>query len=279
MGRLISLDAVSLVWWRMLLAALALLLLPATWRGLAKLNSQRVLICAGIGVLLAISWILFYLSIKLTNASVAVICLGASPLFISLFGPWITRTAYQKGNVILSGLILLGLILVAGGIPEDMYLGLAVGLLSAASLAAFSGLNKRYASQLPALSATSIEMAAGAFFIAVLIALFPHLGASFALPDAHNFYLLLILALVMTAIPMALLLVALRRISVFAQQTAVNLEPLYAIILAVPILGEAQELSLVFYLGALIIVATVLLEPLHNSRTRTKQAKRPYSAI
>lgn len=40
MGRLITLDAIPVVWWRMALAALALLLLPATWSGLRRMPAR-----------------------------------------------------------------------------------------------------------------------------------------------------------------------------------------------------------------------------------------------
>lgn len=262
MGRLISLDAVSLVWWRMLFAAGALMLIPATWRGFRRLNIRLFAITVLIGFMLAISWMLFYQSIKLTNASVAAICLGATPLFISLFGPLVTRRSYQRSDIILAIIVLFGMALVVGGIPNEMYAGLMVGLLAAATLAAFGGLNKLISNKIQPLSASSIVMAAGALFVAAIIVIFPSFNASFTLPDTRDFTLLIILAVLMTAIPMTLLLVALRHISVFAQQTAVNLEPIYAILLAVPILGEAQELSLAFYVGATLIVGTVFVEPM-----------------
>lgn len=267
MGRLISIDAVSLVWWRMLFAAAILLLFPATWRGFRRLNKKLFAITLIVGFMLAITWVLFYLSVKMTNASVGAICLAATPLFISLFGPWVSQRSYSRSDVLLALVMIPAMVLVAGGIPADMLLGFFIGLLAALVLGIFSGLNKLIADKIYPLSAAAIVMAAGAFLVAMLILLLPNHESSFAFPDLRDFTLLMTLASLMTAVPMALLLVALRHISVFAQQTAVNLEPIYAILLAIPILGEAQELSLAFYLGALIIVGSVLLEPLLARRT------------
>jgi hypothetical protein len=42
---------------------------------------------------------------------------------------------------------------------------------------------------------------------------------------------------------------------------AVNLEPLYAIALAVVFLGEQQEVSASFYVGAALIVTVVMIYP------------------
>src|SRR5882757_7270701 len=71
LGKLISLPAAPLVWWRVLIVALALLLLPHTWRGLRQLSRRMLVVYLGIGVLVALHWLCFYGSVKLANASVA----------------------------------------------------------------------------------------------------------------------------------------------------------------------------------------------------------------
>ncbi|HEU0278188.1 MAG TPA: DMT family transporter [Rhodanobacteraceae bacterium] len=261
MGRLITLDAVALVWWRMLLAAVALLLLPATWRGLRQLSPRLVAGCCGVGVVLAVSWALFYLSIKLTNASVGAVCLGTAPLFIAVAGPALTHRRYRRADLALALAIIPGVALVAGGIPRGMYVGLAIGLLSAGLLAGFSGLNKLLASRTHALSATAIELATGAVFLTLVIASLPHADAGFTLPHGSDAVLLVVFAIVLTSLPLAMMLIALRSISVFAQQMATNLEPVYAVVLAIPILHEQQQLDPLFYLGVVVILGTVMVEP------------------
>jgi threonine/homoserine efflux transporter RhtA len=71
----------------------------------------------------------------------------------------------------------------------------------------------------------------------------------------------MILALVCTLLPFALSLVALRKLTAFGAQLAVNLEPVYAILLAIPLLGEQRELTLQFYIGVAAIMAVVLAHP------------------
>lgn len=261
MGRLITLDALPLVWWRMLIAAIALLFLPATWGGIRKLTLRLFLACCGAGLVLALTWALFYLSVKLTNASVAAICLGTAPLFIAVFGPIVTRRPWRRSDLVLAAAVIPGIMLVAGGIPHGMYLGFAIGLLSAAALVVFSGLNKMLANRTHPLSATCLEMGAGALSIALMMMFLPDTEAAFAFPQGNNLWLLLVFSITMTALPIALMLVALRHISLFAQQMAVNLEPVYAVLLAIPILGEQQQLSYLFYLGMVVIIGTVMAEP------------------
>ena len=79
LGKLISLPALPLVWWRMLLVVALLLLLPRVWRGLRAMSARLRWSYAGVGVLVALHWLTFYASIKLSNASVAAgICLFES---------------------------------------------------------------------------------------------------------------------------------------------------------------------------------------------------------
>ncbi len=59
--------------------------------------------------------------------------------------------------------------LVVGGIPGDMFWGFVIGLLSAAVLVIFTGMNKLLAKNANPLSTTCIEMAAGAIFTLLVI--------------------------------------------------------------------------------------------------------------
>jgi drug/metabolite transporter (DMT)-like permease len=54
--------------------------------------------------------------------------------------------------------------------------------------------------------------------------------------------------------------------SAFAAQLAVNLEPVYTIVLAIVFLGEQRELRPLFYLGVVIILAAVFAHPMLSRR-------------
>ncbi len=82
------------------------------------------------------------------------------------------------------------------------------------------------------------------------------------MPNGKNLFLLIIFGMLLTALPVVLTILSLRYISVFAQQMAVNLEPVYAVLLAIPLLGEQQQLTPLFYLGVIVIIGTVMGEPI-----------------
>ena len=150
-----------------------------------------------------------------------------------------------------------GVMLVVGGTPADMRIGIAVGVLSAFLVAIFGSLNKRYVEHGEPLCVTGVELAAGTAFLTVVAVIVPGLGASLVLPGLRDTLLLLVLALACTLFPFALALVALRRISAFSAQLAISLEPVYAVVLAILLLGEQRELGIEFYLGLAIILGAV----------------------
>jgi len=260
LGKLISLPALALVWWRMALVTTALLLLPRVWRGLRALPARLLLAYAGIGVLVSLHWLTFYGAIKLANASVAVSCIALAPVFMSLLEPRITGRAFVPRELWLGAAVVPGVALVVGGVPGGMLAGIAVGTLSALLVAVFGACNKRLVQRADPLTVTCVELGAGWLFLSLLA---PLLGNAVlpALPTLRDAWLLLVLALACTLLPFVLSLVALRHLSAYSAQLAVNLEPVYAIALAALLLGEQRELSAAFYLGVAVILLAVFAYP------------------
>lgn len=279
LGKLITLPALPLVWWRMLIVVAALALVPRVWRGLRAMPAKLMLSYAGIGVLVSLHWLTFYGAIKLANASVAATCIALATVFTALIEPWLTRTRFSGRELALGIAVLPGVALVVGGVPVEMRLGIGIGTLSALLVALFSSLNKRLIEHGDPLTVTALELGAGMLALSALAPAMPLIFPAFAgmllvLPDAHDAIFLVILALACTLLPFALSLVALRHMSAFAAQLAVNLEPVYAIVLAIVLLGEQRQLTPQFYSGVAIILAAVLLYPL-ISRARVRPLLQP----
>ncbi|GGK10548.1 DMT family transporter [Luteimonas terricola] len=266
LGKLITLQALPLVWWRMLLVVAALALVPRVWRGLRALPRRLLLSYAGIGVLVALHWLTFYGAVKLANASVAATCMALATVFVAMIEPRLSKRRFSRAELALGISVLPGVALVVGGIPDGMRIGVAVGAVSALFVALFGSLNKRLVEHADPLVVTAVELGAGTIALTLLAPLMPFVfpalaGPLFTLPGASDAGYLLLLAFACTLFPFALSLVALRHMSAFSAQLAVNLEPVYAILLAIVLLSEQQELSLPFYLGVVIILAAVLVHP------------------
>ena len=268
LGKLITLPALPLVWWRMLLVTLALAVWPPFWSGLREMPRRLVAIYAGIGVLVTLHWITFYGSIKLSNASVAATCMALTPVFVSIIEPSLARRRPNLVEVGMSVAVLPGVALVVGGTPGGMRAGIAVGAFSALVAGLFSTLNKRAIGNSPALAVTGVQMAAGAVLLPAIAWLLPAGEQVLVRPDLRDGLLLVALAMACTLLPYALALVALRHLSAFDTTLAVNMEPVYAIVLAIVLLNEQRDLEPSFYLGVVLIIAIVFSHPWMKRRIR-----------
>lgn len=267
LGKQITVAALPLVWWRMLLVSGALLLVPRVWRGLKAMPARLRWAYAGIGVIVSLHWLTFYAAIKLSNASVGATCIALGPVFLAFIEPWIARRRFDPRELLIAVAVVPGVALVVGGVPVDMRLGIVVGAMSALLVAFFGSLNKRLVEHADPLTVTCIELGTGALFLTLLAPLLPHTGPAFVLPDAHDALLLLLLAFGCTLLPFALALVALRHMSAFETQMVTNLEPVYAIVLAIVLLGEQRQLDGWFYLGVAVILGAVFMHPfLHRGK-------------
>ena len=262
LGKLISLPAASLVWWRMVLVTGALLLFRGFWIGLRSLSARLIAVYAGTGVIVALHWLTFYGSVKLANASIAATCMALTPVFVAFVEPWIARRRFDARELIFGIAVIPGVALVVGGTPSGMRLGVAIGVLSAFLVAIFSSLNKRFIGHSDALTVTGIEMGAGAILMTLLVPLLAVERSGFVLPGLHDALYLLALAIGCTLLPFALSLVALRHLTAFSSALAVNMEPVYSVLLAIVLLGEQRQLDPAFYAGVAVLLLVVFSHPL-----------------
>ncbi|MGH8123600.1 MAG: DMT family transporter, partial [Rudaea sp.] len=198
LGKLITLSALALVFWRMLMVTTALLLVPRVWRGLRAMQPRLLLSYAGVGALVALHWLSFYSSIKLANASVAATCIAVGPVFLAMLEPWIAKRRFEPRELLIGVGVIPGVALVVGGIPDQMRAGVAVGVISAFFVALFSAFNKRLVEHADPFTVTAIELGTGAVFLGLVALALPHSASVFHLPNLHDAALLLVLALACT---------------------------------------------------------------------------------
>lgn len=266
LGKIITLPAMTLVIWRMLIVIGCLALWPRVWRGLKAMPASLRRTYAALGCIIALHWLSFYGAIKLANASVAVACLALGSVSAAIIEPLVFRRRHKLSELALGVLAIPGVVLLIGGVPLDMQLGVLVGVISAVLTATFAVLSKKFVSDADTASITFVEMIAGTMLL-IIVAFFISAEQWFtAAPSATNFGWLLVLALFCTLLPFLLWLSALHHISAFTTQLTLNLEPVYAIVLAALLFGEHRELTISFYLGVVVICATLLLQPVIQRR-------------
>jgi drug/metabolite transporter (DMT)-like permease len=266
LGKIITLPAMALVIWRMLIVVGCLALWPRVWRGLKIMSAQLQRTYAALGCVIALHWLSFYGAIKLANASVAVACLALGSVSAAIIEPLVFRRKHKFSELALGVLAIPGVVLLIGGVPLDMQLGVFVGVISAVLTAIFAVLSKKFVSDADTASITFIEMIAGTVLLILVASTFSSEPWFAELPSTSDLGWLWVLALFCTLLPFLLWLSALHHISAFTTQLTLNLEPVYAIALAALLFGEHRELTLSFYAGVAVILATLLLQPLIQRR-------------
>lgn len=269
LGDLIQLTALVLVWWRVLLTSGSLVpfVRPRTlYRDLGGPLFWRFV---GIGVLVALHWLTFYGAVKLSNASICLICFATTSFFTAFLEPLIVGRPFRWYEALLGILIIPGMVLIVRSVDPGMYWGIIVGLLSAFLAATFSTLNKKYLEDHAPTRITFLELSSAWGFLSIVLLVFLLTGQDFGAffpPTILDWGYLLVLVLLCTTLAYTLSLRALRYLSAFVANLTVNLEPVYGIILAWLLLNEQKELSPNFYLGVGIILVAVFSYPLLQRR-------------
>lgn len=265
LGKLISLKALPLVWWRVALccAALWALIPRAQLRSVSKRMAWRLL---GIGVLVGLHWLCFYGAIKLSNASVGVVCMATASFFAALLEPVVFRRRLKWYELSLGLLVIPGILLIVGAIDWDMRWGFVTGIAAALLAAVFTALNKQVLDGPdipPPFAMTFIELAGGlalcSLILPVYLIIYPETPVAIRGAD---WIWIPVLAFVCTLVPYYLTLLAMRHISAFATNLSVNLEPVYGVVLAALIFSEHREMNVNFYIGVAVIIAAVFGHPL-----------------
>lgn len=264
LGGLIELSALVLVWWRMLFTTISLLFLVKWRRLFSSIDRRLFVILLANGAIIALHWLCFYASIKLANASVALVCLASASFFASFIEPLTFKRRINRVDMIMSLLIIPGMIMVVQNIKVDMMLGVWAGLAAALLSAIFATVNKKFVDSAHPTDITLVELGGGWLFLSLLLPFFitTNVDSLIFWPSTLDLIYLLVLALLCTTLAFILSLQALKHLSAFNSTLIVNLEPVYGIVLAWLILNENEDLNTGFYLGVLVILLIVFSYPL-----------------
>lgn len=272
LGKLINTGSTILVWYRMLIAFLFLFVYIYAKSDTLKISKKHFIEILGIGCIVAAHWLFFFESIKVSNVSVAVVCMGTSSLFSSILEPFIL-----KRKVFLREIILAVLVLVAIGIAMNAdfsYLtGYIYGIIAAFLATLFTILNALYVDKVEAEKITSIEMMGGFAFISLYMLISNSFSFNDLIIDWNDIMYLIVLGGVCTSFAFVVSVEVMKFLSPYNVIMAVNLEPVYSIILALALFGESESMNFSFYLGAVIIIGTVTLDGYFKKQEDKKSVK------
>lgn len=267
LGDLISLPASVLVWWRTLIAGtgIAIYLFFRNRLNVEYLWRHRKIYL--LGAMVAIHWICFFGSIKLANASTALICFATISFFTAWIEPMVTRRPLVRHEIVFGLMVIPGIVLIAGKAEGDVLLGIVLGIIAALLLAIFSSFEKKWITAVDPEHMTMMQMA-GAWVTMCIWLAGENLisGVDHFWPDVKDLGYLLILGLVCTCVAWVLCTRAVRSVTAYDSIMVINLEPVYGMLMALVLLNDRKELSPSFYFGAAIILFSVILHPIWQHR-------------
>ncbi|WP_304143435.1 DMT family transporter [Mesoflavibacter zeaxanthinifaciens] len=258
LGKLISINAVSLVWYRMLFATILMIAYVKLFKVNLQITKKELIKLCIAGVIIALHWITFYGAIKVANISIALAMFSTGAFFASFLEPIFYKRKIIPYEIFFGLIVILGVYLIVQSEIQHLT-GMILGIVSAFLSSLFAVLNGKFLEQHSATKISFYEFLSGVIFITIYIALFGEgFTASFFSINASDIGYLLLLASICTAYAFIASVYVMRYISPYTVVLTYNLEPIYGIILALILFPETEIMSSSFYIGAFVILAVVL---------------------
>ncbi|HMF72814.1 MAG TPA: DMT family transporter, partial [Flavitalea sp.] len=259
-GRLISINAGLITWYRLFFSAVFLSVILLSLRRFPKQTSANILKISFVGLLLGLHWVFFYASIKFSNISIGVVCFSLGSFFTALIEPVMNKRKHSVPELVLSGITLAGIGLIFG-LDATYRFGIMLGVISSLIVTFYTIYNKRLTKEFNSQTITLFTMIGGCACLTALMPFYLYLiPTSTLVPSSSDLIYLILLALVCTVLMYLMITEALQKISAFTVNLSFNLEPIYSIVLAIIIYKENTELSAAFYTGLGMIVLSVVLQ-------------------
>lgn len=271
LGALISLDALPLVWFRMLFAVGFIAVFVYFKKLSLRVSKKSLLQFIFAGLIIALHWFTFFKAIKVSNVSVTLACLSTGAFFASLLEPILYGKKVVWYEVFLGILVIVGLYIIFN-VEGNYWEGIILALISAFLSALFAVINSKFVKEHDATVISFYELAGGVFFFSIFLLFGNSFNADFFQLTTKDFIYLLILSSVCTAYAFIASTAVMKFLSPYTVMLTINLEPIYGIILAVLIFKEKEQMSFEFYIGASIILFTVLLNVIIKSRKKSVQS-------
>jgi drug/metabolite transporter (DMT)-like permease len=264
LGKLVSIPAVEMVFYRTLLAAIGMAFLILVTRGTFKISNSDLIKILLTGVIVAIHWITFFASGRVSNPSTSLVGFATCSFWAAFIEPIAKRKKIHSLEVGLGLVVLVGLVLIFS-FDFNYAFGLFLGIISGLTAALFSVMNSKLAARVSAYTITFYEMVGACLTVALF---FPIYQSYFAedkqlhlAPAPMDWVYIGIMSIACSVYAYSVMIDLSKKLSVFFIQLALNLEPVYGIIIALLVFGQQEVMGWNFYVGTVIILSAVVLYP------------------
>jgi drug/metabolite transporter (DMT)-like permease len=270
LGALITIDAIPLVWYRMLLAVICIAVYFLWKKKSFKVDRKGLVKFFFTGLVIALHWVFFFKAIKISNVSVALVTMSTGAFFASLIEPVFFKRKINTLEIFL-GLLVIGGLYIIFNFESQYKLGIIYALIASFLGALFAVLNGLFIKKYTAEIISFYQLFFGVALITVFLLFNNSFSESFFQISTSDWLYLLVLSSVCTAYAFSASVQVMKYLSPYTVMLTINLEPIYAIILALFIFGDEEQMSGTFYLGAFIVLFVVLLNGIIKNSTSLKE--------
>ena len=270
LGALITLDAIPLVWFRMGLAVLFIIIYFLITKKSFRVDKKGVLKFIFTGIIIALHWVFFFKAIKVSNVSIALVTMSTGAFFTSLIEPFLFKRRIKSVEILLGLLVIAGLYIIFNF--ETQYkLGIVYALISSFLGSLFAVLNGLFIKEYSANSISLYQLFFGVLFITIYLLCTNSFSIAFFQLSSSDWFYLIILSSICTAYAFIASVKVMEYLSPYTVMLTINLEPIYAIILALFIFGDKEKMNPEFYYGAFIVLFVVLLNGIIKNKAIIKK--------
>lgn len=256
LGKVISVDAFQLVWFRILITIIVLLIYFKATRQSLGIAKKDILQLFGIGAIIAFHWYCFYHAIKISNVSVTLVAFSTATFFTSIIEPIFYKRRLIKYELIF-GMVIIGAIAMIFQVETQYAGGIILGILAAVTSSLFTVFNGLLVKRLPSPVITVYELSGGFIALSIYLLVTGNFTPEFFSLKTADWGWLFLLSVVGTAFTFVASVNLMKHISPYTVSLTVNLETIYGIILAYLIWQKDEAMTPGFYIGTLIILATI----------------------
>jgi drug/metabolite transporter (DMT)-like permease len=267
LGKLISIGAVSLVWYRMVLATAVLALFMGIKRISFALSTKQFYIMLICGVLIALHWVFFFHAVKLSNVSVTLSVMSAGALVTALVEPIFYKRSFVWYEIVLGLIVVIALGLIMQ--TEYHYIeGIMFAFFAILLSVAFTLINGKAIHKSDARVMSVYQLGAGSVCISMILLMQGKLTFELFSISKTDILWISILAIVCTAYAFMVSIAVMRHLTPFSLMLAINMEPVYGILFGILIFGADEKMGLTFYIGTLLILLSVLTNGFLKLKTK-----------
>ena len=270
LGKLITIEALPIVWFRVLLATIFLIFfILVTKKKLYIPSAKKFSILALNSSIIVLHWVTFYHAIKISNVSLTLACLSTGPFFVSILEPIFFKRKILISEILVGLGIIFGMLVLLESV-RGKELAILIGLTSALLSALFSVMNGKIVKKINPVDISIWEMGIGSIILGCYFILNNNLIETLSSPSLWDWFYLTILASICTSFAFVQSVRIMKYLSPFTVVLTIALEPVYGILIALIFFGGTETMSSMFYCGVSIILGMVSIEAYLKRKKRKK---------